>query len=168
MYDELQRRAQEGRPVRVALIGAGKFGSMFLSQARRVAGLHLVGVADLSRAGAVASLERVGWPIEQYGAHSAREALESGATYLTEDAESLISAAPGNGDEQFGVLRQIVAPLSRAWARASVHVLDAASRPFPETRQARVRERSAAPTRCASLRRAAPAKGTSSRTSRRR
>jgi predicted homoserine dehydrogenase-like protein len=50
MYDELQRRAQEGRPIRVALIGAGKFGSMFLSQARRVTGLHLVGLADLSRA----------------------------------------------------------------------------------------------------------------------
>ena len=49
MYDELQRRAEEGRPVRIALIGAGKFGSMFLSQARRVRGLHLVGVADLSR-----------------------------------------------------------------------------------------------------------------------
>jgi predicted homoserine dehydrogenase-like protein len=91
MYDELQRRAEEGRPVRIALIGAGKFGSMFLSQARRVAGLHLVGVADLSRTRAIASLERVGWPIEQYGARSAREALESGATYLTEDAETLIS-----------------------------------------------------------------------------
>ena len=91
MYDELQRRAQEGRPIRVALIGAGKFGSMFLSQARRVAGLHLVGLADLSRARTVASLERVGWSADQYGAHSAREALKTGATYLTEDAESLIA-----------------------------------------------------------------------------
>jgi predicted homoserine dehydrogenase-like protein len=91
MYDELQRRAQEGRPIRVALIGAGKFGSMFLSQARRVTGLHLVGLADLSRARTVASLERVGWSADQYGAHSASEALKTGATYLTEDAESLIA-----------------------------------------------------------------------------
>jgi predicted homoserine dehydrogenase-like protein len=91
MYDELQRRAEEGRLVRIALIGAGKFGSMFLSQARRVPGLHLVGVADLSRARAQASLEKVGWPAEQYSARSAREALKTGATYLTEDAETLIS-----------------------------------------------------------------------------
>ena len=91
MYDELQRRAQEGRPIRVALIGAGKFGSMFLSQARRVAGLHLVGIADLSRARTVASLEKVGWSADQYGAHSAREALKTGATYLTEEAEPLIA-----------------------------------------------------------------------------
>ena len=50
MYDELKRRAEEGRPIRIALIGAGKSGSMFLSQARRVPGLHLVGIADLSPA----------------------------------------------------------------------------------------------------------------------
>jgi predicted homoserine dehydrogenase-like protein len=91
MYDKLQQRAEEGRPVRIVLIGAGKFGSMFLSQARRVPGLHLVGVADLSCSRAEASLERVGWPAEQYRARSVREALKTGSTYLTEDAETLIS-----------------------------------------------------------------------------
>jgi predicted homoserine dehydrogenase-like protein len=65
MDDEPRRRAEVDRPIGIALIGAGKFGSMFLAQARRVAGLHLVGVADLSRNRAAASLERVGWPAEQ-------------------------------------------------------------------------------------------------------
>ena len=90
MHHELLKRAEHGRPLRIALIGAGKFGSMFLAQARRVAGLHLMGVADLSRNRAVVSLERVGWPAEQYGARSVHEALKTGGAYLTEDAESLI------------------------------------------------------------------------------
>ncbi len=48
LFAQLQRRAQEKRPVRVGLIGAGKFGSMYLSQAPRTPGIHLVAVADLS------------------------------------------------------------------------------------------------------------------------
>ena len=43
----LERKAA-GRPVTVGLIGAGKFGTMFLSQVRRTRGMHLVGIADLS------------------------------------------------------------------------------------------------------------------------
>ncbi len=44
----LTARAESKNPLRVGLIGAGKFGTMFLAQARRVAGLHVLGVADLS------------------------------------------------------------------------------------------------------------------------
>ena len=44
----LQERAAQGRPVRVVLVGAGKFGSMYLSQARRTPGLQILAVADLS------------------------------------------------------------------------------------------------------------------------
>ena len=44
----LKQRAAQGKPLRVALIGAGKFGSMFLSQARRTPGLHLTAVIDLA------------------------------------------------------------------------------------------------------------------------
>ena len=47
LYRLLQVRADEGRPVRVGVIGAGKFSSMFLSQARFTPGLHVVGVAEL-------------------------------------------------------------------------------------------------------------------------
>ncbi len=61
LFAQLQRRAQEKRPVRVGLIGAGKFGSMYLSQAPRTPGIHLVAVADLSPPRAMDSLRRVGW-----------------------------------------------------------------------------------------------------------
>jgi predicted homoserine dehydrogenase-like protein len=63
---------------------------MFLAQARRAPGLHLVGVADVARNRAAGSLQRVGWPIEQFSARSSHEALKTGGTYLTDDAESLI------------------------------------------------------------------------------
>ena len=53
LYALLRRRAAEHRPLRVALIGAGKFGSMFLSQAQRTPGLHVVAIADLDPGGSL-------------------------------------------------------------------------------------------------------------------
>ncbi|MEK9672294.1 MAG: Gfo/Idh/MocA family oxidoreductase [Rhodospirillaceae bacterium] len=44
----LHARAEAGCPVRVGVIGAGKFGSMFLSQALHHPGFHVVGVADIA------------------------------------------------------------------------------------------------------------------------
>ena len=48
----LNERAVQDRPLRVGLIGAGKFGSMFLSQVRLTPGMHLLAVADLDVVGA--------------------------------------------------------------------------------------------------------------------
>ncbi|HSO06986.1 MAG TPA: SAF domain-containing protein [Pelomicrobium sp.] len=90
----LGERAAAGRPLRVALIGAGKFGSMFLSQAPRTPGLHVLGVADLNPARARESLARVGWPAERYGAASLEAAVKSGGTWITDDALALIGADP--------------------------------------------------------------------------
>ena len=80
----LQQRASEGAPLRVALIGAGKFGSMFLAQARRTPGIHVVAVADLLPERARASLARTGWDGARYRARSLDEAQRSGATCVTE------------------------------------------------------------------------------------
>ena len=54
-------RAANGKPVRVGLIGAGKFGSMFLSQAPTVAGVHVAIIADLDTDRARATCKSVGW-----------------------------------------------------------------------------------------------------------
>jgi predicted homoserine dehydrogenase-like protein len=88
----LAKRAAEGRPVRVGLIGGGKFGSMFLSQARRVAGFHILGIADLAPERARENLQRIGWEPERYAAASFAEALKSGSTHVTDNAEALIAA----------------------------------------------------------------------------
>jgi predicted homoserine dehydrogenase-like protein len=91
LYAKLCERAVQGKPLRVGLIGAGKFGSMYLAQVPRTPGVHLVGIADLSPAAARTNLERVGWKVEQYGAASIDEAIKKGATHVGEDWEALIA-----------------------------------------------------------------------------
>lgn len=88
----LQERARQDRPLRVGVIGAGKFGTMFLSQVRRTPGMHLLAVADLDVKRAHASLVETGWSDEQIGATSAAKALANGSTWVTEDSEALINA----------------------------------------------------------------------------
>jgi predicted homoserine dehydrogenase-like protein len=96
LYRLLQERAAAGHPVRAMLIGAGKFGSMFLSQARRTPGLHVACVADLSPRRARESLARTGWPAEQYAAKTLAEAVRTGATLVTDDP---VTAIAGDGIE---------------------------------------------------------------------
>ena len=79
-------------PVRVGLIGAGKFGTMFLAQARRIPGLHVLGVADLSIDRARDALARAEWPPSQFAATDFDNALKSGGTHVTDDADSLVCA----------------------------------------------------------------------------
>ncbi|WP_366554578.1 NAD(P)H-dependent oxidoreductase [Aquibaculum sediminis] len=92
LYQLLQARAEAGRPVRVVLIGAGKFGAMFLAQARLMTGLHVMGIADLNVERARETCRRTGWEDERFSAHSASEAVRSGATWITDDASALIAA----------------------------------------------------------------------------
>jgi predicted homoserine dehydrogenase-like protein len=88
----LAQRAAQNKPLHVALIGAGKFGSMFLAQARRTPGIHLTVVADLAPQRARESLARVGWPAEQYAALSAAAAAQKGTTFITDDAQAAIAS----------------------------------------------------------------------------
>ena len=57
----LKQREERGEPLRIGLIGAGKFGSMFLSQVRHTPGMRMVAIADLSPERARDALRRVGW-----------------------------------------------------------------------------------------------------------
>ena len=91
LFSKLQQRAAEGNPLRVGLIGAGKFAAMYLAQIPRTPGVHLVGIADLAPAGARANLERVGWKAERFGAASLDEALAKGSTHLGADWEALVA-----------------------------------------------------------------------------
>lgn len=84
-------RAEAGQPVTVAIIGAGKFGTMFLTQARHTKGLHVVGIADLSVAHARDQLKMACWPEGQYSAASFDDAVTSGATHITDNAAAMIA-----------------------------------------------------------------------------
>ena len=92
LHRMLRERAAENRPLRVGLIGAGKFGSMYLSQVRRTPGMHLVAVADLSPARAREALIRVGWAGEQLDASGFEDAQRRGTTFLTDDSRAMIAA----------------------------------------------------------------------------
>jgi predicted homoserine dehydrogenase-like protein len=90
LYSKLQQRAADGKPVRIGLIGAGKFGSMYLAQIPRTPGVHLVGIADLSPDTARANLARVGWNPEATRAGSLQDAIKTGATCISDDWQTLV------------------------------------------------------------------------------
>lgn len=91
LHAKLLEREAAGKPVTVGVIGAGKFGTMYLAQARLTAGTHVAGVADLDVARARSQLKTAGWPGALYAASSLDDAHARRATFITADAESLIT-----------------------------------------------------------------------------
>jgi predicted homoserine dehydrogenase-like protein len=81
LYSLLQKRLAGGRPVRVGLIGAGKFGSMFLSQVPSTRGLEVAAIADLAPDRARAACRTVGWSEDLIA-----------ATRFTDDAAAMIAS----------------------------------------------------------------------------
>src|SRR5215472_14323881 len=61
LHQLARHRAAAGRPVQVGLIGSGKFGSMFLAQVPRMAGVEVAVIADLDPERARAACRTVGW-----------------------------------------------------------------------------------------------------------
>ena len=92
LHRMLVERAAEARPLKVGLIGAGKFGSMYLAQAKHTAGIQVVGIADLAPDRAKASLVRTGWTPQRFAARTFAEAARTGATHVTDDSLALIAA----------------------------------------------------------------------------
>ena len=64
LHNAISKRVDENNPVKVALIGAGKFGSMFLSQVPTTAGLEVAVIADLKPENAIKACKNVGWSNE--------------------------------------------------------------------------------------------------------
>jgi predicted homoserine dehydrogenase-like protein len=91
LHTKLLERQSAGRPVTVGLIGAGKFGTMFMAQARLTSGMHLVGVADLDVARARSQLKSAGWPDEACAAASLDDALKKRTTLVSDNARALIA-----------------------------------------------------------------------------
>ena len=89
-------RAAARRPVRVGLIGAGKFGSMFLSQAPTVAGLEVAIIADLDTDRARATCRSVGWDDVRIGR---TQFTSDGLDACSADVDVVIEATghPGAG-----------------------------------------------------------------------
>ncbi len=93
IHKDLLARAAAGTPVRVGLIGAGKFGSMFLSQVPTTPGLRVSVIADLDPSHARKSCKAVGWPdelIEQ------TKFVDDAVSMLQNEAIDVVVEATGN------------------------------------------------------------------------
>jgi predicted homoserine dehydrogenase-like protein len=93
LYQQLQEREVNENPIRIGLIGAGKFGAMYLAQIPRTPGVHLVAIADLSPEAARTNLRRVGWDIAKTQAKSIETAIQEGTCFITDDWTTLVNAA---------------------------------------------------------------------------
>ncbi|MEI7714320.1 MAG: Gfo/Idh/MocA family oxidoreductase, partial [Rhodospirillales bacterium] len=100
LYRLLQKRTEVGRPVRVGLIGAGKFGSMFLSQVPSTPGLEVAAIADLSPDRAREACRRVGWDETRIAAtrftDDAMKMMESGDVEIVVEATGHAPAGIGH------------------------------------------------------------------------
>jgi predicted homoserine dehydrogenase-like protein len=90
LAQELRERADAGRPVRVALIGCGKFGTMFLAQARRLDGLEVTTAIDLDLDKARSAFARAGWAASDIDAPTPSAALATGRTFLTTTLDDVL------------------------------------------------------------------------------
>src|SRR5437588_8534780 len=88
----LNVRRAAGKPVRVALIGAGKFGSMFLSQVPHTGGLEVPVIVDLDPQRAKEACRTVGWDGERIAATT----FTADAAKATSGNVEVIVEATGN------------------------------------------------------------------------
>ncbi len=90
LHGMLTSRAQTGNPIRIGLVGVGKFGTMFLSQARTMVGVHILGIADLAVERMAERCLGIGWAKERLDATNCQDAVDNGTTWLMENAEEMI------------------------------------------------------------------------------
>lgn len=93
LYADLLRRASADQPVKVGLIGAGKFGSMFLSQVPTTPGLRVHTIVDLRPDRARANCAEVGWPQELI---DSTRFIDDSAIMLREGEVDVVVEATGN------------------------------------------------------------------------
>ena len=104
LHGLLARRVAAGRPVRVGLIGAGKFGSMFLSQVPTTPGIEVAEIADLAPDRARDACRRVGWSEDRVA-----------ATHFTDNAMAMMA-----GNVEVVVEATGHAPVGIAHARRAI------------------------------------------------
>jgi predicted homoserine dehydrogenase-like protein len=96
MHELLRKRAAANKPIRVGIIGAGRYGAMYVAQSKFIPGIQIVGVADLDLNKAKKSLIDSGWAAEAIVSAESSGAINDAAKRnqigLTSDAFKLIQA----------------------------------------------------------------------------
>jgi predicted homoserine dehydrogenase-like protein len=100
----LAARVDAGKPVRAGLIGAGKFGSMFLAQVPSIKGLEVAVIADLDPERAKAACRNIGWDASRI----ARTRFTARGSDAISD-ESVEVAIEATGDPAAGIAHALAA-----------------------------------------------------------
>ena len=111
-FDELCSLQNNCNPVRVGLIGAGKFGSMFLAQVPTTPQLEVSIIADLDPARAKRNCTEVGWPDELI---SKTEFVDDAMKMMTPEKVDVLVEATGN--PMSGVVH------AQAAIRSGIHII---------------------------------------------
>jgi predicted homoserine dehydrogenase-like protein len=93
---DLARRADEGRPVRIGLIGCGEMGTDIVTQVAQMKGVIVAAIADTrsgrAREAIAAALRPADSAVEAANSAAITRAVEAGKTAITEDS-SLVATA---------------------------------------------------------------------------
>src|SRR5947207_6710271 len=100
----LAARVEADKPVRVGLIGAGKFGSMFLAQVPSIAGLEVALICDRDLERAKAACRTVGWDAGRLA--QTRFSERGRDACLDQDVEVVVEAT---GDPAAGIEHALAA-----------------------------------------------------------
>ena len=112
LYSKLRQRQAEGRPLRIGLIGAGEFGSMWLAQIPESACRHLA---------------RVGWDPQRVQATSLDAAVKAGTIHVTDDWRRWYRTRPSTSSSSAPVTHgaRVLRPMSKgdciSWADVAVN-----------------------------------------------
>ncbi len=130
LHAKLAARAAAGKPVRVGLIGAGKFGSMFLAQVPSIAGLEVAAIADLDPDRAKASCRNVGWDSARIArthfAERGSEACQDASVDVVVEATGNPAAGIAHALEAIAAHKPIVMVNVEADALAGAYLADKA------------------------------------------
>ena len=119
----LHDRQAEGRPVRVGLVGAGRFGTTVAATLGQMTGMRLLAVADLERERSLAALRAAGWREGDLAGGDGADAVVAGRPLLAEDALAL-AALPLDVLVEATVRPDVAAAVIPAALAAGRHVVN--------------------------------------------
>jgi predicted homoserine dehydrogenase-like protein len=90
LFTRLQAHHQAGKSIPIAIIGAGKFATMFLAQLRKLPAIHLACLVDLNPETAKQNLQLAGWPEDSFAAPTIDSALKGKTICVSEDWQAAI------------------------------------------------------------------------------
>ena len=133
----LAARLEAGKPVRAGLIGAGKFGSMFLAQVPSIAGLEIALICDRDVDRAKTACRTVGWDSSRI---ARTRFSDTGRDACTDDRVDVVIEA--TGDPAAGIAHALAAFAARKAHRHGQCRSRRAGRPIARAQSARGRRRS--------------------------